>query len=109
MDIEFRIEMEKVSSTINQIQVLEDGKVLSFSASGNLALSKYFSATGKGHDSSVSVQTLEGRVDIPIVENAVQITDETVKVNVPPEGHSLLNNIKMGDRFIFAIYRPKED
>ena len=109
MEIEFHIEAGKVSATINQIQVQQQGKVLSFSASGTLSLADYFSQKGNGHDCSVSVQTVEGRIDIPIVENIIQITDETVSVSVPTEGQSLLNTIKKGDRFIFAIHRPKKD
>ncbi len=103
-EIEFEIKQAK--STINLIQVLDEGAHLSFSASGSLSLADYFGPGGEGRESSVSIQTTEGRIDILISASAVRLSHDTVTVKVPPKDRPILKNITEGTRFIFAIHRP---
>lgn len=104
--IEIQFELKETEATIDLIQVLDEGSHLLFSASGSLSLADYFGPGGDGHDSSVSIQTLEGRIDIRIAENAVCLTHDTVTVKVIPADRHILKNITEGTRFIFAIHRP---
>lgn len=106
--IDGNLEIPGTGATVSQIRSLQDGEVLSFSVSGPLSLSQYFGQGGRGIDSTVSVQTTEGRVDIPIAENALSITDDTATLNVPPSGRAILKNIAAGTQFIFALHRPAE-
>ena len=107
--IEIEFEIRQAKTTIDLIQVLNEGARLSFSASGKLSLADYFGPGGDGRDRSVSIQTLEGRIDIPIAENAVCLTHDTVTVNVLPADRHILKNITEGTTFIFAIHRPAKD
>ena len=104
MTAEFEIKQAK--ATINLIQVLDEGAHLSFSASGSLSLADYFGPGGEGRESSVSIQTTEGRIDILISASAVRLSHDTVTVKVPPKDRPILKNITEGTRFIFAIHRP---
>lgn len=106
--IEIQYQLEQSKATIDRIQTLDDGAVLSFSASGSLSIADYFGAVGRGHDSTVSIQTTEGRVDIPIASNTISLTDDTITLNVPQDGRGIVNNIAEGTKFIFAIHRPSE-
>ena len=96
-------------STIVQIRVLLDGAHLSFSVSGSLSLVDYFSSGGKGYNSTVSVQTTEGRLDIPVASSVVDLTHDTITLSVPSSERHILNNITAGTRFIFALHRPEKD
>ena len=106
---EVHFEIEEARATINRIQNLQDGALLSFSASGTLSLADYFGPDGRGHDCTVSIQTTEGRVDIPVAGNTDSLTQDTITLNVPVSGRTILNNITTGTRFIFAIARPQKD
>ena len=103
---EIQFEIKQAKATIDLIQVLDEGAHLSFSASGSLSLADYFGPGGEGHESSVSIQTIEGRIDILIAASAVCLTHDTVTVKVPPTDRPILKNITEGTRFIFAIHRP---
>ena len=107
--LEGSLDIAGTGTTISRIRSLQDGEVLSFSVSGPLSLSRYFGPDGRGNDSTVSIQTIEGLVDIPVAENALSITDDTATLNVPASGRAILKNIAAGTRFIFALHRPAEN
>ena len=106
--IDGNLDIPGTGATVSRIQVLQDGAILSFSVDGPLSLSEYFGPDGRGNDSTVSIQTTEGRVDIPVVENALSITEDTATVSIPTSGREILNNIAEGTRFIFALHRAAE-
>lgn len=106
--IEVNVEVEERRSTINEITKSQDGEFLSFSASGSLLLSDYFGPSGRGSDCTLSVQTTEGRVDIPIAGNTVCLKEDTITLKVPESGRHIVSGISEGDRFIFALHRPEK-
>ncbi len=106
--LEVSFEIEGTHATIDRIGTLNDGELLSFSASGTLSLDDYFGIGGRGHECSVSIQTAEGRVDIPVASNTVSLTNDTITLKVPAAGRAILKKITSGTRLIFAIHRPKQ-
>ena len=107
--LQIHYEIEQTRARISHIQNLQNGELLSFGTDGNLSLADYFGPGGKGNDCTVSIQTVEGRFDIPVAGNTVVLTDDTITLSVPSSGRGILNNIDEGDRFIFAIHRPAKD
>ena len=109
MHVNIEVTLEPVKATVVEIAVPQEGALLSFRVRGNLSLVDYFGPKGKGADSIVAVQTLEGRVDIPVKDNIESIADDNIVLRVHEAGQSILQNITEGTRFIFAVARPKAD
>ena len=99
--------IEPSKSRITGIRLLQDGKQLFFQVEGSLSLVDYYGPSGAGHDRSFWIQTVDGKVELPVASATDYLTEDSITFNVPPEGRQILRNINSGDRFIFAVTAPK--
>lgn len=101
--------IEPIRSRICGIRLLQDGKQILFEVQGKTSLVDFFGPGGKGHDNTFWIQSVEGKVELPVSSTTDYLTENTITLNVPPGGRQLLKNIKSGDRFILAVTKPATD
>ena len=100
-------EIESTKSRITGIRRLQDGKQILFQVEGSKSLVDFFGPGGAGHDRSFWIQSVDGKVELPVASATDYLTEDSITFNVPPEGHQILRNISSGDRFIVAVTAPK--
>lgn len=101
--------IEPNRSRICGIRLLQDGKQILFKVEGNTSLVDFFGAGGGGNDYTFWIQSLEGKVELPLASTTDYLTEDTITLNVPSEGRRILTNIAAGDRFIVAMTKPACD
>ena len=72
-----------------------------------LDIGAYFAAGGAGNDLTIYLQTLlDGEVSFPVAGNVPFVRADQVRFTLPDAAQTLLDNIAIGDRFIFKLARP---
>ena len=99
--------IEPIKSRITGIRQLRDGKQILFQVEGSKSLVDFFGPGGAGHGRSFCIQSAEGKVELPVASATDYLTEDSITLNVPPEGRQILRNISSGDRFIIAVTAPK--
>ena len=100
-------EVEPIKSRIIGIRRLRDGKQILFQFEGSRSIVDFFGLDGSGHDWSFWIQSVDGKVELPVASATDYLTEDSITFNVPPAGRQILENIRSGDRFIVAVTAPK--